>query len=66
MRIIENEGYIQMYYQLKKAYPKKKLVFKIPNPEVYNANVKEIVRESISKNVAFEFIKEIVSAPVLP
>jgi hypothetical protein len=66
MRIIENEGYIQMYYQLKKAYPKKKLVFKIPNPEVYNANVKEMVRESISKNVAFEFIKEIVKAPVLP
>ena len=55
-----------MYYQLKKAYPKKKLVFKIPNPEVYNANVKEMVRESISKNVAFEFIKEIVKAPVLP
>ena len=65
MRVIENEGYIQMYYQLKKAYPRRKLVFKIPNPEVYNSNVKEIVREALSRNLGLEFLKEFIKAPVI-
>jgi hypothetical protein len=66
MRIIENEGYIQMYYQLKKAYPNKKMVFKIPNPEVYTANVKNLLNESMKKNIAIEFVKEFFKAPIIP
>jgi hypothetical protein len=62
MRVIENEGYIQMYYQLKIIYPSRKMVFKIPNPEVYNSNAKEIVRDAVGRNLGLEFLKEIIKA----
>jgi hypothetical protein len=65
IKLIENEGYIEMYYQLKAKFPNRELVFKIPNPEVYNSNVKNIVNESMNKNIGFEFIKEIIKAPIL-
>jgi hypothetical protein len=65
MKVIENEGYIQMYYQLKQAYPKKKLVFDIPNPDVYNSNVKEIIRDAVSRNSGYEFIKAVAKAKFL-
>jgi predicted acylesterase/phospholipase RssA len=65
VQIIENEGYIQMYYKLKKAYPTKKMVFKIPNPEVYNTDVKELKREILSRNIGYEFVKTVINAPVI-
>ena len=58
MKIAENEGYIQMYHQLKKR--NQATVFKIPNPEVYNENTKTMWNEWKNTNVWFELLKDIV------
>jgi len=44
LKVLENEGYIQMYYELKRNRKNKlkNIVFDIPNPDVYNSNVKNI------------------------
>jgi hypothetical protein len=65
LKIIENEGYIQMYYNLKKIYPKKKMVFKIPNPDVYNENVNTLLKKSIESNLGVEILKSFMNAPFL-
>ena len=65
IKIVENEGYIEMYHQLKTKYPNRRIIFKIPNPDVYNASVKDLLNESINKNIAGEFIKELIKAPIL-
>ena len=64
-KIIENEGYIQMYYNLKKIYPKKKMVFNIPNPDVYNENVNTLLKASIESNLGVEILKSFMNAPFL-
>lgn len=43
MKICENEGYIQMYHQLKKR--NKNTIFKIPNPKVYNKRAKRMYND---------------------
>jgi len=58
MKIIENEGYIQMYHQLKRT--KEAKTFKIPNPEVYNKNAKKIIQEWRHVNVLNELIRDII------
>lgn len=63
IKIIENEGYIQMYYQLKQKYPNKKIIFDIPNPDVYNSNVKQLLTDSINQNMFMMFSNEILNAP---
>ena len=65
IKIIENEGYIQMYYKLLETFPDKKLVFEIPNPDVYNDNVKNILNASIASDLGFEVFKSFVEAPFL-
>ena len=47
MKLIENLGYIQMYAQLKSKFPKKKLVFDIPNPEVYEREKAKAIYEKL-------------------
>jgi hypothetical protein len=47
MRLIENLGYTQMYAQLKAKFPKKKLVFDIPNPEVYEREKAKAIYEKL-------------------
>ena len=56
---------IEMYHPLKKNYTNRRMIFKIPNPDVYNASVKDLLNESINKNIAGEFIKELIKAPIL-
>ena len=45
--------------------PDKDIKIKIPNPEVYNSNVKNLVKESLNKNIAFEILKEVINAPFI-
>ncbi len=62
MKIIENEGYIQMYYQLKRTGEANK--FKIPNPDVYNKDVKEKIKKWKQTNVYKEFFNDIYQMKV--
>ena len=63
MKIAENEGYIQMYHQLKQR--NQATVFKIPNPEVYNENTKTMWDDwKNNTNVWFELLKDIVEIKV--
>jgi hypothetical protein len=57
-QIIENEGYIQMYSQLKRTGEAK--VFKIPNPKVYNETVVSKVAEFKQQNPWIELIKQFI------
>ncbi len=57
-KVIENEGYIQMYHKLKSTG--EATVFKIPNPDVYNENVKTIYENWKTQNVVFELMKDIL------
>jgi hypothetical protein len=57
LKIMENEGYIQMYQQLRRTGEAK--VFKIPNPDVYNNNIKANLDEWANENIAFEFLKDL-------
>lgn len=58
LKVIENEGYIQMYSELKRLYPGKELEFKIPNPDVYRRDiVEQIVQKYKTMNPGHEFIK---------
>ncbi len=57
-KVLENEGYIQMYHQLKRTNEAK--VFKIPNPDVYNHKVKQILENWKQQNVFVEFFKDII------
>lgn len=63
LKVIENEGYIQMYYGIKKSrgYKNKKLEFKIPNSDVYNEKVGEIFDNFQKLNVNKEIMKSIMS-----
>jgi hypothetical protein len=47
MKLIENLGYTQMYAQLKAKFPKKKLVFDIPNPDVYDREKAKAIYEKL-------------------
>ena len=59
MKIAENEGYIQMYHQLKQR--NQATVFKIPNPEVYNENTKTMWDDwKNNTNIWFELFKDVV------
>jgi hypothetical protein len=63
IKIAENEGYIQMYHQLKKR--NQATVFKIPNPEVYNENAKTIWNDwKDNTNIWFELFKDVVEMKV--
>jgi hypothetical protein len=57
IKIMENEGYIQMYQQLRRTGEAK--VFKIPNPDVYNNNIKANLDEWVNENIAWEFLKDL-------
>ena len=57
-KIIENEGYIQMYSQLKRTG--EAIYFKIPNPEVYNETVVSKVTEFKQQNPLLETIKQFI------
>jgi hypothetical protein len=60
MRITENEGYIQMYHQLKSRGQAN--VFNIPNPEVYNENTKPIWSEwKDNTNFFYELVKDTIN-----
>ena len=59
MKIIENEGYIQMYHCLK--HTKEAKVFKIPNPDVYNKDASKKLAEWKTQNAIFELFKDIVN-----
>jgi len=59
-KILENEGYIQMYHELK-SNGYKKLKFKIPNKEVYNNNVSKIMSEFHNQNIFLQFLKDFVN-----
>jgi hypothetical protein len=61
-KIIENEGYIQMYHQLKRT--KEAIVFKIPNPDVYNKNAKKILRDWKNQNIFSEFAKDFIRTQI--
>jgi predicted patatin/cPLA2 family phospholipase len=62
LKIIENEGYIQMYHCLKKT--KEAKVFKIPNPDVYNKDASKKLAEWKSQNAIFELFKDVVNTKV--
>jgi hypothetical protein len=63
MKICENEGYIQMYHQLKKR--NQATVFKIPNPEVYNENAKTIWNDwKDNTNIWYELFKDVVEMKI--
>ena len=63
MKITENEGYIQMYHQLKKR--NQATVFKIPNPDVYNENTKTMWNDwKDNTNIWYELFKDIVEIKV--
>jgi hypothetical protein len=63
MKIAENEGYIQMYHQLKKR--NQATVFNIPNPEVYNENTKTMWNNwKNNTNVWFELFKDVVEMKI--
>lgn len=55
-----NNGYIQMYHELK-SNGYKKLKFKIPNKEVYNNNVSKIMSEFHNQNIFLQFLKDFVN-----
>lgn len=57
-KILENDGYIQMYSQLKRTG--EATVFKIPNPELYNENVVSKVSEFKQQNPILETIKQFI------
>jgi hypothetical protein len=58
LKFIENIGYTQMYAQLKSKYPKKKLVFDIPNPDVYDNAKAKVIYERLKKlDLVYETIK---------
>jgi len=62
MKIIENEGYIQMYHCLKRT--KEAKVFKIPNPDVYNKDASKKLAEWKTQNAFFELFKDVVNTKV--
>jgi hypothetical protein len=62
LKIIENEGYIQMYHCLKKT--KEAKVFKIPNPDVYNKDASKKLAEWKTQNAFFELFKDVVNTKV--
>lgn len=63
MKICENEGYIQMYYQLKKR--KQAKVFRIPNPEVYNRKTKRMWKDWVNNtNVWSEFVNDVAEMQI--
>jgi hypothetical protein len=56
-KILENEGYIQMYHELKNN-GHKKLKFHIPNKDVYNSNVSKIYEDFKTQNIPLQIIKD--------
>ena len=59
LKVVENEGYIQMFRALKKQYPNDNLVFDIPNPDVYN---KQKAKKIIKKTSNLVFVPEIIKS----
>ena len=59
LKIMENEGYIQMYYSLKQEH--RNIKFKIPNPDVYNENVRKIYNDFKNSNIIFDIFKDFLS-----
>lgn len=63
MRITENEGYIQMYHQLKAR--NQATVFNIPNPEVYNENTKSMWNDwKDNTNFLYEIVKDLIQVKI--
>ena len=63
IKIAENEGYIQMYHQLKQR--NQATVFKIPNPDVYNENTKTMWDDwKNNTNIWFELFKDVVEMKI--
>ena len=59
-KILENEGYIQMYYELKNnGY--KNLKFKIPNKDVYNKNVKKTMDDFKNQSIPLQILKDFIN-----
>jgi hypothetical protein len=63
IKILENEGYIQMYQELKlQKRLKDDFVFKIPNPDVYGENTKKLFAETIERNIGMAVVNDIFNA----
>jgi hypothetical protein len=59
LKVAENEGYIQMYQELKKQNPNEELVFDIPNKDVYD---KQKARKIVKKTTEMNFVPEIIKS----
>jgi hypothetical protein len=59
LKVVENEGYVQMYYELKRQNPNETLVFDIPNPEVYD---KQKARKIVAKALELKLLPEIAKS----
>ena len=61
LKVLENEGYIQMHYALKnnKKLKLNKINFNIPNPDVYNSDVKKIYNDFKKSNLNVDIIKSL-------
>ena len=63
IKILENEGYIQMYHELKSQDRlKDDFVFKIPNPDVYGVNTKNFFSETVDRNIGMAVVSDIFNA----
>jgi len=66
IKILENEGYIQMYHELKKQDRLKDgFVFKVPNPEVYNEDTKKIFQQTLSVNPGIQLVSDIFNTCIV-
>ena len=60
MRLLENEGYIQTYHRLKESGQLLDgFEFKIPNPEIYNASIGEVLERTKNKNIVREVARDL-------
>jgi len=63
IKILENEGYIQMYQELKSQKRlKDDFVFKVPNPDVYGENTKKLFDETVERNIGIAVLSDIFKA----
>jgi hypothetical protein len=63
IKILENEGYIQKYHELKDAGRLKEgFEFKIPNPDVYGPETPTLYKETLDRNIPMTVVGDIFTA----
>lgn len=63
LKVIENEGYIQMFHELQRRHPGTDFTFAIPNPDVYKREVVEqIIQKYKTMNLGQEFLNSFFTA----